>query len=186
MEFTTAIIKVLTTTRKREVKEEIKLIESKGYEVYKTGEKNAEGMAIRNYKTNKTIWLSSHYSYKNNGYFYYLNYYTRRYSKSAKFNSLDKLKDTFNFEDYFNTPYNREFKDDCGWYSEQSVSQMKYDSLKSKRRDVEYHQKEIERAKAELEKQIAKLQKEILYHTEKLAESKSNLSEFKKELGLTK
>ena len=31
MEFTTAIIKVLTSTRKREVKEEIKLIESKGF-----------------------------------------------------------------------------------------------------------------------------------------------------------
>lgn len=189
MEFTTAIIKVLTSTRKRDAKEEIKLIESKGYEVYKTGEKNAEGMAIRNSKTHKSIWLSSRYSYNGRGYTYFLNYYTIRYSKSAKFNSLEELKEKFNFEGYLNKEFNMEYNSIVKknyWGEPKSEAYTKYESLNWKKRDVDYHQREIEKAKAELEKQIAKLQHDILYHTERLVESKSTLAEYRKEIGLAK
>ena len=190
MEFTTAIIKVLTSARKKDAKEEIKLIESKGYEVYKNGLKGVEGFCIRSPKTNKSFYLTSRYSYQEHSYIYDLTYHTIRYSKSAKFYSLEELKEKFNFEGYLNKEFNMEYNSIVSkknyWGEPKSEAYTKYESLNWKKRDVNYHQKEIEKAKAELEKQIARLQHDILYHTERLAESKSTLAEYRKEIGLAK
>lgn len=184
-EFTTAIIKVLTSGRKKDVKSEVKVIESKGYIVRKPSSKVAFGLEVYNPETNKFIYLSTRYSYKEGKSVFNINYssyYT--YGKSSTFNTLEELEDKFEFENYLNTKVNFEYKEAEEYNYKASKSQKEYQNFKSRKWSVEYHEQRIEESKAELERQIAKLQKEILYHTEQLAESKREFSEYKKQIGL--
>lgn len=185
-EFTTAIIKVLTSGRKKDVKSEVKVIESKGYIVRKpSSSKSAFGLEVYNPETNKFIYLTSRYSYKEDRYVYnihYSSYYN--YGESSTFNTLEELENKFEFENYLNTKVNFEYRESEDYNYKASKSQKEYANFKSRKWRVEYHEQRIEEAKAELEKQIAKLQKENLYHTEQLAESKREFSEYKKQIGL--
>ena len=173
-ELNKAIETVLTTQFKKDAKEAHKAVTEAGYVIYKWD----GSFGVKNPATDREVRISyGSYSTKI--------VYTGNWS-GVKLGWNSDIK--FDFVGQLEKPINYE------WIAirhfEYRPTRVKYEQLRSKRRDVEYHANEIrliqEKKIKELQRQMEELQRSLIYHVENRAKDQQALDQFRKELGLRK
>lgn len=163
-----AILKVLSTQYKKDAKEAHKIVETAGYEIYKSN----GCFTIKNPKTYRYIqWTECRWRY---------NYKLITTTKDIYFDDWKDLK--INFVNYLNKPINKDKQYINSEWFYTSKAKEKYELLRSLKWDIEYHTREVERQKALIEK----AKKSIEYHERRIKEEKDSLEETRIKLGLKK
>jgi len=161
-----AIYKVMTTQYKKDAKEEHKMVEAAGYEIYKSD----GSFTVRNEETHRELCID----YKG----YYSVLYTR--ARSIRFNRYDGLK--FDFVGYLLKPTKdiNDFLDRDGYYKDRSKALQKYHRLERAKHHVEYEKNQFE----EIKRRIASLQNELARTARFVAQAEADVNETRVKIGL--
>lgn len=161
-----AIYKVMTTQYKKDAKEEHKMVEAAGYEIYKSD----GSFTVRNDETHRELCID----YKG----YYSVLYTR--SRSIRFRKNEGLK--FDFVGYLSKPRHdiNDFLDKDGYYKDRSKALQKYQMLERAKHHVEYEKNQLE----EIKKKIASLQNELVRTAKFVVKAEADVNETRVKIGL--
>ena len=174
-ELNEAMYKVLITKYKKDAKKEHKIVETAGYEIYKSG----GDWVIKNKETWKLISLGNeepYYRTIRKGHYEIIDTPVRKFyhgdvSKYININDICKI----DFVNCIDTPTNKDKYDD-----RYSIYNSRKRALSAAKWDVYYHNKEIKNIRA----QIVELQNDLTYQLRRAEESEKHLNEIRKEFGL--
>lgn len=174
-----AIYRVITSSTKKDVKQDHKTVIQAGYRIEKW---NGIGYVVINDETKRKVyiqestgrrgWSSTTLHYSRNGW-------------GKRFNTVNELL-KFDFQGALDKPENEAYYSQKRLEAEQAdgINRWggKLDQLKSARRDVKYETEEL----AKLQEELAKIQNRISRTIEYKVKAEIRLAEVKKSLGLVK
>lgn len=157
-EINKAILKVITTQFKKDAKEEHKIVEDLGYEIFKMD----GDYRIRNKRTNRGVY----YSYG----------WLKTYTTTYRVGSIENIR--FDFYGYLETT--RKVYVEHDYWDDRSESVKRWESLRSAKARIKYTQVDIDRARREIDRLLDDIERA----TSLKAQYEQELKELRQKYGL--